>query len=144
MVTNVFCGLYLYLILYVLTESEKFDKILELKFEEARRKAILGTMLKVLDGYKYLSGCIVVMTTNDIDALDPAVIRPGRIDHTIELTYADAYQIRRIFNYYYDEYQIDADIVNKMIADQLTSSYIINTLVLPNLGHPEKAISDYV
>lgn len=115
-----------------------------MKFEEARRKAILGTMLKVLDGYKYLSGCIVVMTTNDIDALDPAVIRPGRIDHTIELTYADAYQIRRIFNYYYDEYQIDADIVNKMIADQLTSSYIINTLVLPNLGHPEKAISDYV
>lgn len=123
------------------TGNNKTDKY---KNKKEQRKCILGTMLKVLDGYKYLSGCIVVMTTNDIDAIDPAIIRPGRIDHMIELTYADSYQIHNIFKYYFDDYNIDDNIVKNMVDAQLTTSYIINTLVLPNIGFPENAIADYV
>lgn len=114
------------------------------KKEKDRKKTILGNMLKILDGYKYLSGCIIIMTTNDIDAIDPAFIRPGRIDHKINLTYADDYQIHEIFKYYYDGYEVDQTVIDKMIANKLTTSYIINTLVLANLGHVSKAIADYM
>lgn len=121
--------------------------ILADKYDKEYNKKIIGTMLKILDGYKYLAGCIVIMTTNDIESIDNAVLRPGRIDHIIELTYADKYQIQQIqqiFKYYYNGYKLDDAIIQKMVVDKLTTSYIINTLVMPNLGYPTTAIEKYI
>lgn len=44
-------------------------------------------LLNVLDGVVDTPGRIVVMTTNVIDVLDDALIRPGRIDKKILLGY---------------------------------------------------------
>lgn len=44
-------------------------------------------LLNVLDGVVDTPGRIVIMTTNQVDVLDPALIRPGRIDKTILLDY---------------------------------------------------------
>ena len=44
-------------------------------------------LLNVLDGVVDTPGRIVVMTTNIVEALDPALIRPGRIDKRILLDY---------------------------------------------------------
>lgn len=41
----------------------------------------------MLDGVVDTPGRIVVMTTNHVDVLDPALIRPGRIDKKICLDY---------------------------------------------------------
>lgn len=43
----------------------------------------LGTVLNVLDGLLSTEGRIVVMTTNHIDRLDPALIRAGRVDYRV-------------------------------------------------------------
>ena len=40
----------------------------------------------------------VVMATNRIETLDPALIRPGRIDRKIEFPLPDEKTKRRIFN----------------------------------------------
>lgn len=42
-------------------------------------------LLNVLDGVVDTPGRIVVVTTNVVDCLDAALIRPGRIDKTILL-----------------------------------------------------------
>jgi ATP-dependent Zn protease len=60
----------------------------------------LGDLLEVLDGYCYLNGCIIVMTTNHINNLDPALIHSGRIDHKIELTNASNEQIEEMVQYF--------------------------------------------
>ena len=45
----------------------------------------LSGLLNVLDGFHAPENVIFVMTTNDIDALDPALLRPGRIDYRLFL-----------------------------------------------------------
>ena len=51
---------------------------------ESEDKLTLGAILEVLDGIVETPGRIVIMTTNHKCALDPALIRPGRIDMQIE------------------------------------------------------------
>merc|ERR1719382_363026 len=50
----------------------------------------LAGLLNVLDGVVDSPGRIVVMTTNHPDKLDPALIRPGRINKRIHLGYVKA------------------------------------------------------
>ena len=55
-------------------------------------------MLNQLDGFKELDQVKVIMATNRIETLDPALLRPGRIDRKIKLPLPDAESKRRIFN----------------------------------------------
>ncbi|KAI8380999.1 P-loop containing nucleoside triphosphate hydrolase protein [Radiomyces spectabilis] len=57
----------------------------------------LSTFLSILDGHTLEDGIIFIMTTNHHDILDPAIVRPGRMDVHLHLTYATHYQIRRIY-----------------------------------------------
>lgn len=54
------------------------------KHREEDDKLTLGTVLEVMDGVVECPGRIVIMTTNHRDVLDPALIRPGRIDMEVE------------------------------------------------------------
>jgi 26S proteasome regulatory subunit T2 len=50
-----------------------------------------------LDGFDSKSDVKVILATNKIDSLDPALIRPGRIDRKIEFPLPDEKTKRRIF-----------------------------------------------
>ena len=45
----------------------------------------LSGLLNVLDGFHAPENVVFVMTTNKMDALDPALLRPGRIDYKLFL-----------------------------------------------------------
>lgn len=47
------------------------------------RKPTLGEILNVLDGVPERHGHILVLDTNHLDRLDPALIRPGRVDRIL-------------------------------------------------------------
>jgi len=64
-------------------------------------REIQRTMLELLnqlDGFDSRGDVKVIMATNRIDALDPALIRPGRIDRKIEFPLPDVKTKKRIFN----------------------------------------------
>ena len=64
-------------------------------------REIQRTMLELLnqlDGFDSQADVKVIMATNRIDSLDPALIRPGRIDRKIEFPLPDVKTKRRIFN----------------------------------------------
>ncbi|KAJ1728857.1 Complex III assembly protein translocase and chaperone [Coemansia biformis] len=58
-------------------------------------------LLNALDGVASSDERIIFMTTNHIERLDPALIRPGRVDVKVLLDNASAHQIRRMFVRFY-------------------------------------------
>lgn len=60
----------------------------------------LGGLLNVLDGNFAPNGSIIIMTTNDKDSLDDALIRPGRADLHIEVSNLDDHQLKNMCEYY--------------------------------------------
>ncbi|KAI9251581.1 P-loop containing nucleoside triphosphate hydrolase protein [Sporodiniella umbellata] len=56
-------------------------------------KMTMSGLLNALDGVTAQEGSMVFMTCNDINLLQPALLRPGRIDVKMELGYADKNQI---------------------------------------------------
>lgn len=93
-------------------------------------REIQRTMLELLnqlDGFDALTDVKVIMATNRIDSLDPALIRPGRIDRKIEFTLPDQKTKRRIFSIHTSKMSL-ADDVNLeefvMSKDELSGADI--------------------
>lgn len=66
-------------------------------------REIQRTMLELLnqlDGFDSRGDVKVILATNRIDSLDPALLRPGRIDRKIEFPLPDIKTRRRIFTVY--------------------------------------------
>lgn len=58
---------------------------------------ILVELLAQMDGFDQSTNVKVIMATNRQDTLDPALLRPGRLDRKIEFPYPDRRQKRLIF-----------------------------------------------
>lgn len=61
----------------------------------------LSALLNVIDGVTASEGRILVMTTNHAEKLDPALLRPGRVDMTITFGYAARDDIEELFRAIY-------------------------------------------
>ena len=60
----------------------------------------LSALLNVLDGMQSPRGVVFVLTTNHPEKLDPALMRPGRVDLHEHLTHLDHHQLTQMINYY--------------------------------------------
>jgi len=60
-------------------------------------------LLNAIDGVASHEGRILIMTTNHRERLDPALIRPGRVDLQVEFGYADGPALAEIFRELYKE-----------------------------------------
>ncbi|KAM3068066.1 hypothetical protein ACMFMF_009432 [Clarireedia jacksonii] len=64
-------------------------------------KISLSALLNVIDGVASQEGRILIMTTNHIEKLDEALIRPGRVDMSIHFNLASRENIEMIFKSIY-------------------------------------------
>lgn len=69
--------------------------------DEENKGPTLGGLLNGIDGVFATEGRILVMTTNHPEKLDPALIRPGRIDYTVEFYNADSALMAKMFTAFY-------------------------------------------
>ena len=58
---------------------------------------ILMELLTQMDGFDQATNVKVIMATNRADTLDPALLRPGRLDRKIEFPLPDRRQKRLVF-----------------------------------------------
>jgi chaperone BCS1 len=63
----------------------------------------LSGLLNVLDGVHAPSGVIFVMTTNHVEKLDPALLRPGRIDYKLYMGKASDQQKVELYRMFFPD-----------------------------------------
>lgn len=73
----------------------------------SKGKISLSALLNVLDGVASQEGRVLIMTTNHIDKLDEALIRPGRVDMKIEFRFADRAMMAALFRSIYTKFEGD-------------------------------------
>ena len=73
----------------------------KLKMQSKSDKLSLSGILNVLDGVVDSPGRILIMTSNHPEKLDPALIRPGRVDIKLKLDYMGANQICQLVELYF-------------------------------------------
>ncbi|PGH16125.1 hypothetical protein AJ79_01892 [Helicocarpus griseus UAMH5409] len=76
--------------------------------DQSRPGVSLSGLLNTIDGIASSEGRILVMTTNHIENLDPALLRPGRVDMTIRFEYADTNALQDLYRTIYTK--LDGDI----------------------------------
>ena len=67
-------------------------------------------LLNQLDGFDTNNEVKVILATNKIESLDPALIRPGRIDRKIHFPFPDIDTKRRIFQIHTSKMNLDEDV----------------------------------
>lgn len=94
---------------------DEIDAIGQTRYETNSdgQREIQRTMLELLnqlDGFDKKSNVKVIMATNRIESLDPALIRPGRIDRKVEFTLPDITTLRIIFNIHTSKMTLDSSV----------------------------------
>lgn len=72
-------------------------------------KISLSGLLNVIDGVGAQEGRVLVMTSNHTENIDPALLRPGRIDHTINFQLATSQAAVMLFKQMYDAPETQAE-----------------------------------
>lgn len=86
----------------------------------------LGDFLELLDGVVEIPGRMIVMSSNHPEMLDPALLRPGRIDVSIEFKKLSKSSVAKIYRQWFGR-ELDAFTAEKM------KDYIFSQAELGNL-----------
>ena len=71
----------------------------------------MSGLLNALDGVASAEERIIFLTTNHVERLDEALVRPGRVDMTVRLGNATSYQIEQLWDRFYED--VDKDGIQK-------------------------------
>ena len=70
-------------------------------------KITLSYLLNIIDGIRETPGRILIITSNNYKSLDNALVRPGRIDYTLEMKNSSITTINDMYFHYYKEFLSD-------------------------------------
>ena len=71
----------------------------------------LSGLLNALDGVASTEARILFMTTNYLERLDPALIRPGRVDYKQCIDYATAHQLQCMYSHFFPDQPEEAAVM---------------------------------
>jgi hypothetical protein len=108
-------------------------------------KINLSTILNALDGPCEVEGRVICFTTNYIDKLDPALVRPGRITGVIKFELISNVLVYDMFCYYYDnaKYQFKKEPFARIKDNKVSPAYVLQ-VIFNNLKDPVKALTTIV
>ena len=96
--------------------------------DSSKNNITFSALLNCLDGLVCRDGLIVIATTNHIDKLDPALIRSGRVDKVVNLTYMKKPEIFEMWKKFMEnDYVTDSE---KLFYDLIKT---LNLNITPSL-----------
>lgn len=85
----------------------------------------LSFILNVLDGVQETPGRIIIMTSNYIQKIDKAFIRPGRFDICLELGYVVMETVKDFYNFHYKK-NITKSIESTLNIEKMTPAELVS------------------
>jgi len=98
----------------------------------------ISDILNSIDGVISNHGRILIATTNHIEKLDAALLRPGRFDLKVEFPFSDEEVVHQFFKAYYPNYNLKE---NFKVKERISSAYIQN-LISCNLDNPDYVLNE--
>ena len=106
--------------------TEKNDSLMiNINDKSDNDKITLSYILNIIDGIRETPGRILIITSNDYNSLDPALIRPGRIDITLEMKNADKEIVKDMYKHFYNE-ELDNKVLEKIVDYSISPAKIVN------------------
>ncbi|KAM3418374.1 hypothetical protein BST61_g4371 [Cercospora zeina] len=122
-----------------------------------KKRVTLSGLLNVIDGAGASEGRLLIMTSNSANSLDPALVRPGRIDHKIFMGEASQEVANILFTQIYTDLdeelsdtetvvdsQPDIDLLAKTFASKVEANLFtpaeIQAFLLSHRESPEDAL----
>ncbi len=117
---------------------------------ETENTRIVTALLNELDGFEPTKGVLVVAATNSVQALDPALIRPGRFDARFTVPYPDQNARVQLVQKYTQAKKRAASCTDHALADLFKGfscakiESVLNkaALVASQAGRPEFTLDD--
>jgi SpoVK/Ycf46/Vps4 family AAA+-type ATPase len=124
----------------IMNSSNVYTKDTEKK--EDSDKITLSFLLNLLDGILETPGRIIIMTTNFLNKLDSALIRPGRFDITVHFTKCNVQMMLDMIRYYYDIDNIEEQYVKRitLLENNIITPAELSKVLFENIDNIENAI----
>eukprot|EP00026_Physarum_polycephalum_P004829 Phypoly_transcript_04853.p1 GENE.Phypoly_transcript_04853~~Phypoly_transcript_04853.p1 ORF type:complete len:516 (+),score=87.27 Phypoly_transcript_04853:191-1738(+) len=119
---------------------EDVDGVFNKRQKEGGGKVTFSGLLNVLDGIASTDGRILFMTTNHVDRLSPALIRPGRIDRKFLFDFASHAQISAMFEQFFgkDTFAEVLAVILDQVADRTITTAQLQGWFILYCSEPEK------
>ncbi|KAF5697120.1 BCS1-like protein [Fusarium globosum] len=112
------------------------------KKKSAERLSLSG-LLNIIDGAAAQEGRVLVMTSNHTENIDPALIRPGRIDFTINFQLATSEAAEALFTQMFDAPDVDHNSEKKAVKSLRDQAREFRDKI-PNLALSPAAIQGFL
>lgn len=86
----------------VIEDIDTFAVVRDRDHEQSDGDLTLSGILNALDGFETPDGLVTICTTNHVEQLDPALMRPGRLDRIFTLDYIRPAEIESLFKWFYE------------------------------------------
>ena len=95
------------------------------KDDKMKHKQAFGNMINALDGVLSGEGRIIVMTTNHIEKFSDTLLRPGRIDLKLNISYVTPEVFRKyVYDFYHKEIPADIKIKDDITVAKMQSDVV--------------------
>lgn len=106
-----------------------------------KKNSHFSNLLAALDGNNTFHECILVMTSNRPLVLDPTLVRPGRIDHRVEVRATTPTAIRKMVAAAFgDDKDILDGIADARLRTDIDMATIANCIVRTHIHDPKRVV----
>jgi len=109
------------------------------KIANENQAVTFSGFINALDGVGSPEGTIIFVTTNHETKLDPALLRPGRVDKQFEIGFAEKEEIEEMFNSYFPDKKKKASLFRDSVAGNKISTAEMQQHFLKYQGDAELA-----